>query len=688
MSEKKFLTITEAAEFLGVHPETLRRWDKSKRLQAEKVNDRGDRRYNIKKIQEFKDRVKLETDDKVKAKKIVDKALDSLENVAENAKYEFEMGDFFRVPRDLSYYVLEDENRSNKFQALINLFSFVIKDGEFKSKMSGTDGNGKFWEFPSMKEFKKTDVNYVQSVLPSFKHPRIRSRIAHFLWVTEKDYKMAQQAVDEYLKVASWLNSEIKKDPEGNSAFEMLEALKSAYQIAKQIKYNTKTVNKAIADTILNFDNNSSSRWAVTHHLIEFALKNKDEYGNDFWNNVIQICEKMAKEQEQNGNLYFSRDFFSLGEKVEKSVFNLKDQRWRKSIAASLETEAKKNSESFVQSDFLVKAITEYKGLGDHKKVKELEKELDEAKKNMKFQTFSQTIDLSDWVKQTRERFKGFIEKETEEQILARLVGDNSIIPKYEKVKKQSEDIDKKYVFQALGSHTLIDSSGNMPRKYETEEEKKYNSIINQYYFSLITYEASTRVLFEELIEANKLKLETIEKFMIDHFWYGKEYEFIDPDTKKVILKSRKWVELLHPGIKAYLTCLKSIKSGNIEDATDNLVLAIDSLTPKIEGIIREFYQTIGESTVKIKTEKGGKQVTEEKGIDEFLRSPIAVDIFGNDLLILMKYVLIEIGGDNLRNNVSHCLLFKKHYHLIYAHWLFIIILRIGSYQFSIKKSN
>lgn len=41
----KLLTIRQAAEILNVHVETLRRWDKSGKLKAIRVNERGDRRY-------------------------------------------------------------------------------------------------------------------------------------------------------------------------------------------------------------------------------------------------------------------------------------------------------------------------------------------------------------------------------------------------------------------------------------------------------------------------------------------------------------------------------------------------------------------------------------------------------------------------------------------------------------------
>lgn len=59
------LSIKEAAEFLGVNAETLRRWDRSGKLKAQKINKRGDRRYNRKTLEEFKKQVKLPTTEKV-----------------------------------------------------------------------------------------------------------------------------------------------------------------------------------------------------------------------------------------------------------------------------------------------------------------------------------------------------------------------------------------------------------------------------------------------------------------------------------------------------------------------------------------------------------------------------------------------------------------------------------------------
>ena len=49
----KLLKIREAAEILNVNPETLRRWDRSGKLKAIIISQRGDRRYRQEDIEKF-----------------------------------------------------------------------------------------------------------------------------------------------------------------------------------------------------------------------------------------------------------------------------------------------------------------------------------------------------------------------------------------------------------------------------------------------------------------------------------------------------------------------------------------------------------------------------------------------------------------------------------------------------------
>lgn len=53
MNKVKLLRIRQAAEFLGVTPLTLRRWDGNGRLKAIRIGSRNDRRYERKKLMEL-----------------------------------------------------------------------------------------------------------------------------------------------------------------------------------------------------------------------------------------------------------------------------------------------------------------------------------------------------------------------------------------------------------------------------------------------------------------------------------------------------------------------------------------------------------------------------------------------------------------------------------------------------------
>ncbi len=55
IGKTKLLRIREAAELLGVNPQTLRRWDNEGRLKAVRIGKRQDRRYKIEDLQKIID---------------------------------------------------------------------------------------------------------------------------------------------------------------------------------------------------------------------------------------------------------------------------------------------------------------------------------------------------------------------------------------------------------------------------------------------------------------------------------------------------------------------------------------------------------------------------------------------------------------------------------------------------------
>lgn len=53
--DTKLIKIREAAELLGINPETLRRWDNEDRLKAVRIGKRKDRRYKLSDIKKLMD---------------------------------------------------------------------------------------------------------------------------------------------------------------------------------------------------------------------------------------------------------------------------------------------------------------------------------------------------------------------------------------------------------------------------------------------------------------------------------------------------------------------------------------------------------------------------------------------------------------------------------------------------------
>jgi len=61
--ETKMLTISQAARLLGVHPDTLRRWEKAGKIASIRFMKRGHRRYSVDEIMKLiKDSTQQKTD--------------------------------------------------------------------------------------------------------------------------------------------------------------------------------------------------------------------------------------------------------------------------------------------------------------------------------------------------------------------------------------------------------------------------------------------------------------------------------------------------------------------------------------------------------------------------------------------------------------------------------------------------
>ncbi|MFN8889218.1 MAG: DUF4209 domain-containing protein, partial [Cyclobacteriaceae bacterium] len=112
-----------------------------------------------------------------------------------------------------------------------------------------------------------------------------------------------------------------------------------------------------------------------------------------------------------------------------------------------------------------------------------------------------------------------------------------------------------------------------------------------------------------------------------------------------------------------------------------NIATSYDSLTMKIEGIVRTLAEYHGIPTFVIKRDHQGREVSEEKDIMRLLTEPAVVEFIGEDDVFFLRFVFTEKGGLNLRNKVAHSLLSYDQYSIAHLMLIFIAILRLGRFK-------
>ncbi len=189
-------------------------------------------------------------------------------------------------------------------------------------------------------------------------------------------------------------------------------------------------------------------------------------------------------------------------------------------------------------------------------------------------------------------------------------------------------------------------------------------------------------MVFIEGLKENKITYEALMDFFQKYSWFGKTI------PKKRFNKEvpHNWLSLLAPSLFEYFNQMDYCRvSGNYP----NLVLCIDSLILKIEGLLRDMFFFKGIATFTSKADKKhGKRITYEKELNALLNEKRISELFDPDDLLLFKFVLIEKAGYNLRHKIAHSLMLSAEYQVHYMHLLILILLKLGSYNLTITRKT
>jgi hypothetical protein len=605
-----------------------------------------------------------------------------LEKNAVDYKYSHQIGDLFRQLRDLKHKESKSDE-AEKAQWEVDFFNFTIQKGKLNPMFTGTNEKGESVEYPNLGRFNERTYEYLIARLDCTHNLVLKARYFNILWCSPKKHaKFAEVAAESYLELVKIYESKDSLEPQEHWGLSILEAIENAYYVSCQAELKTSAIKSEIKRLVTSFNFESSSSFALRASLIRLMLKEKERFSNEDFVGLEEVCWQMS-EALAKSNIHGSIDMLELGEKIDHKL-EKKTYTWRKHVAELYETMMKQREKpgDLGSLYFCQKAIENYRKINDIEKVKELEKKYLELKESVELKEFKTEIDLTEHVRRCREIAEKLVQKESDE-IIKILMLEKKLLPKHKDMEKLAEEQAQKFPLQHIFPTEIIDQTGHPAQHFSDEEEMKYLGLLNQYQFDIELNKIHLiNEIFFAAIREGKLSTNILLKFLNKHSWFGKTI------SKKLSTNETieyNWLSLIAPALHEYFSQMQRY----LIDAKNhpNLVLSIDSLTLKIEGLLRDICIFSGVTTFYMTQDSKGRNIIREKDVHALLYEEQIKKLFDEDDLLFFKFLLVEKAGYNLRHRIAHSLMLFQEYTIAYMHLLILALLKLGKYDF-VKKQD
>ncbi len=600
-----------------------------------------------------------------------------LEDSAFEYRYDVSMAELFKTLRDVKSKE-GNNDEAEKAQIEIDALEFSTSEGELLPRFSTTNNKGEEVKYPELSSFTEKALVYLIRRSLETKNPRLKARYNHILWKSEKkDIQYARVAVDSYLRSIKIFEDKDKEKPDENCGLELLSAIKNCYFIGCPIRYKLNDIKSEIIRLIKEFNNESSSKGVLTHELINLMLDSKKVFTKEEFIGLDKVCNTAYRQKEKEHNLDRAIRFLELGEKIDRKIGD-KSLKWRRIIASLYEKrflEAEKKGD-FSALFFYQEALDNYRILRDEKKIAEMERRYKEVRDSLPYKEFKQEIDLSKTVKKSRELAEKIICEE-KERIIILLMLEKNLLPTHNGLEKWAKRNKEDEFIRDFMAEIVIDSKGHPAKHYDEKEEKKEYRILENYSFDLWFNKIFLiREIFIVAIRERALTKNSMLEFFARNTWYGKNISKKLPQGEKI---AYNWLNMIAPAINDYFNNMDMwlLKS----NSKPNFVLSIDSLTLKIEGLLRDICEISNIPTSHHRKDKKGRSISSEKDLGWLLHEKKIKEMFDEDDLLFFKYLLVEQAGLNIRHKVAHSLMGFQDYRFDIMNLLLLALLRLGKYD-------
>jgi len=605
-----------------------------------------------------------------------DEVYEYLEKTSFTDKYPNSVSDIWQKYRD-DKYKLKDMDAVKLAQLEMDIFNFTIRDNELHFMWSGSDKEGNPVEYPSLNTFTNESYEHIKNKFAKTDNIYLRVRYAHLLWLSpHKNQKYAKSAIDDYLLIIEEQIEKLFSGETKDTPHKVLYYLKNIFYLSTQIKYKTYVVVSIILEKIKNYKSIQTKNHFLQYNLIRFINDNFKLFKDTPLKEIVEIAWDISNILESNNEYHPAIQMLKIGVAIEEKIGSAK-YNWKKNEALIFEKLLTESHNDLASISYCQEALNSYKQIKDATKVKELETKFIELKENVGLQEFSQEIDVEKYINFCQNLAEDIVKKEPEE-ILKLLMHAKDLLPNKKELEEAINSQAELTPFLHMLTKTVHDQSGNPIQHFSSENEKVYFHLLESYgYFLSTQYIYLIHYIIYTCVRENKLNINNVLDFFEKYSWFGKTF------TKKIMGKvyDFNWLSQITGSLIEYFIQLKNIIH-NVNYYPD-LVMPTDSLTIKIEGLVRDLCAFNGITTFTQTKDKNDKLIVKEKDINMLLREEEIEKIFNPDDLLLFKFLLVEKKGYNLRHKVAHGLMHSSEYSIDNLHLLFICLLKIGMYDFT-----
>jgi len=486
---------------------------------------------------------------------------------------------------------------------------------------------------PIPDDLTEEQLTQLEEVHPYLDPSVLKARVLDVLWLRRRIPDYAECTVNEFIDCA-------RKHFDLEHWTHSAEYAERALRLSALFRKKNSDLFDSVAELLLGWVRThiTTDRMFITARSIQLLL----DFGGADSEELLEASKIAAGIAESSGDYHRAESYWQIAVRsARKSKNEEAANAAQVALAETYVSNAKGVGGGMSAAHWMQQAIEEYKAVPNSKERREeLYAELLEFQKQSleEMGKFEAPFDISDCVSQTVETIEG---KSFRETLFVFAFGITSV-PDYKKLAKQAEELAQKHPLSYLFGATHLDHEGKViaksPGGFETGEVSSHNL----YRSAALNHQISVAGCI----------LPATDIIRLEHPLSLIEVELLTSNNPFVAAgQERMWAQGLVAGL-----------NGEYE-------VALPIIVPLLESSLRNILKQSGVRVSTLNTHG----VQEELRISAILDHEITLQVFGYDLVMDLKGLLIERTYANLRNLVSHGLGFTGTYYsapAIYLWWL------------------